>query len=118
MIKLAAIYMIIYTLLGSIVLMLFADRETAISCAIGGFIMLINLIGIYLLWQVVFTKKSIALAVVIIILKYLILGFVLWYLAQVSYIRPIGLVVGLSTLVLAILSTTLTKSFVKNNEIK
>lgn len=116
MIKTIALFLLGYTLLLSVVLFFTNDQESALSCLFGGLLMLVNLLGIYLLWHLVFSKKSIALAVFVIIFKYLILGVVLWKLANVSWMKPIGLILGLSTLVFAILSTTLIKSFVKTNE--
>lgn len=116
MIKFTAIAVAIFTALFSIALYFYGGGEMAVSCLFGGTIMVVNLLGIYLLWHLVFAKKSIALAVFVIIFKYLILGAVLWNLASVAWIRPVGLVLGLSTLVLGILSTTLIKVFVKTNK--
>ena len=116
MIKLIAISLIVYTNLISALLFFTHGQAVALSCLIGGGIMLLNLLGIYLLWHLIFSKKSIALAVFVIIFKYLILGVVLWNLSSISWLKPLGLVAGLSTLVLAILSATLMKGFVKTNK--
>lgn len=108
--------MVAYTVLISALLFLYQGQDVALSCLLGGGIMLLNLWGIYILWHLIFSKKSIALAVFVIIFKYLILGVVLWNLAAMGWIKPLGLVSGLSTLVLAILSATLMKGFVKTNK--
>lgn len=116
MIKTTAQILFGYTVLLSVVLFFTSGQDSALSCFFGGLIMLVNLLGIYFLWHLVFSKKSIALAVFVIIFKYLILGVLLWNLAKVSWMKPVGLILGLSTLVFAILSTTLLKSFVKTNK--
>lgn len=116
MIKFTAQWLFIFTLIIASVLYFTLGNEVAYSCLFGGGIMLANLFGIYLLWFLVFSKKSIALAVFVIIFKYLILGAVLWNLTSIPWMRPIGLLLGFSTLLIAILSATLMKSFVKNNQ--
>ena len=60
--------------------------------------MLINLIGIWFFWKLVFLKKSIAFVVLVIIFKYLILGVILWNLTQAPWFQPIGFLIGLSAL--------------------
>lgn len=116
MIKFTAMAVAIFTLLISFGLYFHSGIDMAVSCLFGGAIMFVNLLGIYFLWHSVFAKKSIALAVLVIIFKYLILGAVLWNLASVVWIKPVGLILGLSTLVLGILSTTLIKVFDKTNK--
>jgi hypothetical protein len=116
MIKSIALFIVFYTTAFCLAFLFYSHYESAASCALGGVIMLVNLLGLTFLWYLVFSKKSIALAVFVIIFKYLILGFILWKLADVSWMKPVGLVIGLSTLVLAILSATMMKSFVKTNK--
>jgi len=114
MIKLSALLIAGYTIVLSTALFFLYGLPMAESCLMGGFLMLFNLLGIALLWHLVFSKKSIALAVFVIIFKYLILGVVLWNLAAVGWMKPLGLVLGLASLVFAILTATLMKNFVKS----
>lgn len=64
--------------------------------------MLFNLLGLWILWKLIFSKKSIALAVLVIIFKYLILGLILWNLNQIQWIRPLGFVLGLGSLLVGV----------------
>ncbi len=103
--------MLIYVVLISTVLFAGFNLEYAQSCLLGGAFMLFNLLGLYALWKIIFSKKSIALAVLVIILKYSILGYLLWLLPKIHWLVPTGFVIGISTLVLGILTTVLLKKF-------
>lgn len=85
----------------------------AASVLIGGSIMLLNLGGLTFLWGLIFSKKSIALAVFTIIFKYVILGLILWNLGSVTWLQPIGLVLGLSSLLFAALAAVAMKSLTR-----
>lgn len=104
-----------YTLIFYFILLKFQSINSANNCLVAGLIMLGNFLAITLLWKLIFNKKSIALAVLIIIFKYLILGVILWNLSNWLKIDPIGLVAGFSTLLVAILTTQLLKRFLKTN---
>ncbi len=77
--------------------------------------MLINLLGLSFVWGQIFSKKSTGLAVLTILLKYLGLGLLLWAFSGSKWIEPIGFILGLSTLILSILSMTAVKSFVRKS---
>lgn len=64
--------------------------------------MLINLAGLAFVWSLIFAKKSIALAVFIIIFKYVILGMILWGLSSAQWLKPAGFLVGITSLVVAV----------------
>ena len=85
--------------------------EFSLSCLFGMGIMLINLLGLWILWRLIFSKKSIALVLLVIIFKYLILGLILWNLNQIQWMRPLGFILGLSSLVFGILTTLVIKKF-------
>lgn len=118
MIKLTAIFIAIYTLVlagGSYFTWNTGgqDFSMAMSVLLGGGIMLLNLGGLALMWSMLFSKKPIALAVFIIIFKYVILGLILWNLGSVTWLRPVGLLLGLSSLLFAVLAAVAVKSFTK-----
>ena len=113
MIKLTARLLAVFIILASVILYFSIGLPAANSCLAGGGIMLVDLGGFYYAWQLYFRKKSITLMVLVIMFKYSLLGLVFWRLTKVSWIDPIGFVIGISTLVLAILSMTLTKNFAR-----
>ncbi len=73
--------------------------------------MLINLLGLWILWKFIFSKKSIALVLLVIIFKYLILGLILWNLNRIPWMQPLGFILGLSSLVFGILTMLVLKKF-------
>lgn len=115
MIKQSAILIFIYSLIISAVLFFTKGYPSAISCMAGGSLMLINLLGLSFIWGQIFSKKSTALAALTILLKYLGLGLLLWAFSSFSWMEPIGFILGLSTLILSILSMTAVKSFVRKS---
>ncbi len=113
MIKLTATMAVVYAFIFAGVYLLNNDIDAALSCLVGAGIMFLNLVGFFIAMKLVFAKKSIALTVSVIIFKYTILSLVFWKLTQVSWLKPVGFVAGIATLVLAILSMTAVKSFAK-----
>jgi hypothetical protein len=115
MINLVAISVALFTLILSLVCFFVFNVDTGLSCLFGGALMMINMLGLALLWRLIFSKKSIALAILVIIFKFLILGLILWNLRQAEWIKPIGFVLGLSSLVLGILGFSVYKKFFLNS---
>jgi hypothetical protein len=109
MIKFTAMSSFAASIILSIILFFTTGFETAISCLFGGTVMVVNLFGLSFLWKLIFSKKSIALAVLVIIFKYLILGLILWNLNQIQWIRPLGFVLGLGSLMIGVVTTALLK---------
>ena len=64
-------------------------------------------------WKLIFLKKSIALAVLVIIFKYLILALVLWAISTAPWFEPVGFVLALASFLLAIVCTTIFKKRIK-----
>ncbi len=117
MIKITAALTVSFTLLIAIGCAIVFDLDTAKSAAIGGALMIVNLFGLWILWKLIFLKKSIALVVLIIIFKYLILGLILWKLSQLAWIRPQGFILGLSSLLFGIVGTTVYKKLTFRNQL-
>lgn len=114
MIKYIAISIFIYTILATAVGFLWMDQSFALSVLIGGVTMLINIFGLAFFWRLVFSKKSIALAVLIIIFKYLILAAVLWSFTSMRWLSPIGFCVGLASLIFALIVSMILKNTAKS----
>ena len=109
MIKFTAVSSFVAAAFFSIVLYFTSGLQTAASCLFGGTVMILNLFGLWFLWKLIFSKKSIALAVLVIIFKYLILGLILWNLNQIQWIRPLGFVLGLGSLLIGVVCAALFK---------
>jgi hypothetical protein len=95
MIKKIAATQFVLSLVTAIGLLIFMNEKVAISCAATSVLLIVNLIGLYLLWRVVFFKKSIALGLLIIIFKYPLIAFCLWQMSKQSWVQPIGILVAM-----------------------
>mgnify|MGYP001614170302 CR=1 FL=1 len=102
MIKNTATIIVIYTALAAWVAYFYFNLDFSLSILLGGLIMLLNLAALAYVWSRVFAKKSIALAVFIIIFKYVILGMILWGLSSAQWLKPAGFLVGITSLVVAV----------------
>ena len=115
MIKNITIWMLILTLL----LLAFSLNSQALgfskSVLIGSAISIGNLLGLYFIWKLIFSKKNVALAALAIIFKYVVLGLILWKMSLIQELNPIGLVLGLGTLVVAVLLATAQKALLKKH---
>ena len=109
MIKVVALATLIFSIFIAIGCYMGAGANVAYSSLIGSGVMLVNLIGIWFFWKLVFLKKSIALAVVVIIFKYLILGLILWKFFETDWLNPVGFVAGLSSLLFGVISSVFFK---------
>lgn len=123
MIKNTAAAIVVYTLLTGIAAYFCLNLDYTFSILLGGLMMLLNLAGLAFVWRLIFAKKSIALAVFIIIFKYVILGMILWSLSSALWLKPMGFLLGITSLVVAIvfeklragLLTKLKRSFSTDN---
>lgn len=118
MIKNITIWILVMTLL----LVFFSYNSEAVgfskSLLIGSAISMGNLLGLYFIWSLIIFKKNVALAALTIIFKYVVLGLILWKMASIQELNPIGLILGLSTLVVAILLATAQKALFKKHSVK
>ena len=109
----------IWILALTLILLFFAESSTADgftkSVLIGSAISIGNLLGLYFIWKLIFSKKNVALAAFAIIFKYVVLGLILWKMASIQELNPIGLVLGLGTLVVAVLLATAQKALLKKH---
>lgn len=89
---------------------LYINANFSISVLFGGFAVLLNLAALSFSWSLIFSKKSIALAVFVIIFKYLILAVILLGLSTTKWLSIIGFLTGLASLVFSIIVATIIKS--------
>lgn len=82
---------------------------------IGSLIVLSNLAALSFSWKRIFSKKSIALAIFVIIFKYVILGMILWGLSVAGWLNVIGFLVGLASLIFSVFAAMLMKSLKREN---
>jgi hypothetical protein len=88
----------------TILISLFALIDTwqlGASVATGGVLMILNFALLAWSWQLISSKKLIALSLLIIVSKYTILAVVLYSLLSLPWVQPFGFIVGISIFVLA-----------------
>ena len=96
--------------MGSLILFFIVNQNVAITCLATSILLVGNLMGLYFFWRIIFFKKSIALAVLVIIFKYLLLGMFLWTLANDKSLNPAAFCIGLGSLIFAALTAVLVKT--------
>lgn len=113
MIKLLATSMFAYTITATLISYFLISNEYAIGVFVGGITMLVNLGGLAAFWKLIFSKKLIALAMLIIIFKYLILAVVLWALYTYKWLNPVGFFIGLASLLFGVFMLLIVKQLLK-----
>ena len=95
MIKKIAIFNSALALCVSVIFFIFMNQNVAISCLVTSFLLIINLLGLYTFWRIVFFKKSIALGLLIIIFKYPLIAYCIWQMSRQSWANPFGILVAM-----------------------
>lgn len=113
MIKNIAISIIGYTTILALIALRYYEVGHSLSIIAGGTTMFLNILGLNFIWKQIFTKKSIALAIVAIIFKYLILGISLWSLSAIKWLNVSSFIIGMTALIFAILTEALKNSILK-----
>lgn len=106
MIKKIATLSVVTALVCGLATWFFGSGQMAFSGVITHLLLILNMLGIWLIWRIVFEKKSIALGVVVIILKYPLLGYLVVQMSRQSWFNSIGVLIGFISFVLSIVLVT------------
>jgi hypothetical protein len=115
MIKLVAFAATIYTVLAVAGAAYYVNLPFSISVLLGGLTVLLNIAGLSFTWRLIFMKKSIALAVLVIIFKYLLLGIVLLSLMKFKWLSPVGFCIGLGSLLFGVVAAAIFNSLARKD---
>lgn len=115
MIKNIAVAVTAYALAASTAAYFYYGTIFAANVFIGALIVLLNLVALSFSWKRIFSKKSIALAIFVIIFKYVILGMILWGLSVTGWLNVFGFLVGLASLLFSVFAAMLIKSLRNEN---
>lgn len=107
MIKKIATLNLIFSLAISTVLLIFLNQNAAISCVFTSILLVLNMAGLYIFWQIVFLKKSIALGLLIIIFKYPLIAYCIWQMSKQNWVSPIGIFVSMLLFLVSIVGIVL-----------
>lgn len=89
------------------------SMHLAISVGLGAAVMILDFALMAWTWSMIGRKKLIALSLLIIVSKYTILAVLLYKIMSLSWIKPVGFLIGISLFVLATVVWTL---FFRNSE--
>lgn len=107
------IYQMILTVVGGLLLAFFYAPQQALSFAVGSFIILTSFSFFGLGFGMIFQKKLIALAVLIIVFKYAILGIIIYTLVRLSWFDPLWFALGVASFMISALGYALKESLKK-----
>lgn len=114
MIKKIALLSLLTAIVAGLAAWLFTKPEMALTGFAVHVMLILNMLGIWLIWSVVFEKKSVALGVVIIILKYPLLGYIVVQMSRQTWFNSIGVLIGFSSFVLSIVLAALVRHKLEN----
>ncbi len=106
---------IAYAVIASFAAYIYLGTSFSVNVFIGSTTVLLNLAALSFSWKRIFSKKTIALAVFVIIFKYVILGMILWGLSVAGWLNVIGFLVGVASLLFSVFAVMLIKSLSNEN---
>lgn len=109
MIKKIASLSLLTAIIAGLATWFFATGPMAFTAVLCHLLLIVNLLGIWVIWRVVFEKKSVALGVVVIILKYPLLGYIVIQMSRQSWFNSIGVLIGFLSFVVSIVLGALLK---------
>lgn len=107
MIKKIAILSLLCSIVTGLLVWKIAQPEVALTGFFAHLLLILNTLGIWLIWSVVFKKKSIALGVAIIILKYPLLGYIVVLMSHQTWFNSFGVLIGFLSFVVSIVLAAL-----------
>jgi hypothetical protein len=85
------------------------SRKVELTVLITHLLLILNMLGIWLIWRVIFQKKSVALGLAVIILKYPLLGYLVIQMSRQPWFSSIGVLIGFMSFVVSIVLVALLK---------
>ncbi|MGZ3768442.1 MAG: hypothetical protein ACXVCP_01125 [Bdellovibrio sp.] len=99
------------TLLAVVLLSYFAAPYYAVSFMVGSMVIITSVFLHYLGFRLIFQKKLIALAILIIVFKYAILGIIIFTLVKLSWFTPLWFSLGVASFILSAIVYALREAF-------
>ncbi len=101
---------------GSLLVDYIAARQQAYSFFIGSLVILGSVFLLGWAWSLIFKKKLVALATGIIVIKYAILGIIIFELAKQPWFKPLWFSLGIASFTLTAIFYALKETLTKGNE--
>lgn len=90
-------FLLIFPVLTIVFNYVFGELQWNLPILVGAALMLVNIVLLTWAWRRIFIKKSIALAVSVIVIKYAIIGLLVFKLAQKETFEMAGFLIGLTS---------------------
>ncbi len=107
---------LIVTVLGTLLLWMFAAPHQDVSYLVGSLLILLSFILLGIGYGLIFKKKLVALAIGIIVFKYAILGIIIYTLIQQSWFDRLWFAMGIASFVLSALIYAIRESIKEGND--
>lgn len=107
MIKNLALSLLIVDMIVFSVLSFFFDDSLSKSFLFSSLLLLINLVGLALMWKVVLIYKKSALVTLVALIKYPLIGLSIYWAGRQSWINANGVVIGICSFLIIIVVTVL-----------
>jgi hypothetical protein len=110
------IFQAFLALVGPLLVSYFVAQQQAYSFFVGSLVILVSVFLLGWAWSLIFKKKLVALAAVIIVIKYAILGIIIFELAKQAWFRPLWFSLGVASFTLTAIFYALKETLTKGNE--
>lgn len=98
---------LISTLSIAILILIFNTMQNCLSFLSGSLLIFANLAILFWVWQRIISKKLIALAVGVIVIKYAIFGVIIYLILKNPNIQPVWFSIGISMIIVTSILTAL-----------
>lgn len=97
---------LIGAVVGALVLQIWHSQLAAVSFIVGAVLMMLNVATLNFAWGRILTKKQVALPVGVIVIKYAILGFIIYYVATHNVLLVPWFAAGFAVVLLSAVVST------------
>lgn len=114
--KFVLVIQALVTVLGGLLLGLFAAPQRSGSFISGALVILLSFWMFGVAWSLIFGKKLVALAIVIIVFKYAILGIIIYKLVGLPWFDTLWFALGVASFVLSALGYAVKEALIEGKE--
>lgn len=109
-------FQVIVSISIALIIASFYSTQSSISFLCGSILIFLNLFILFWVWSRILSKKLIALAVSVIVIKYAIFGLIIYVVLKNPAIQPLWFSVGIGTILVTSLLTALDHANAENKE--
>jgi hypothetical protein len=115
MIKRSAISMFLGNVIIFLVLYIYFDQGMAISFLFSSMLLLINYVGLAVMWKYIILREKAGLAALVALIKYPIIGLSIFWAGRQPWMNSIGIAIGICAFLIIIVLNLLINKDSKNS---